>query len=384
MGTEAKQQEAAPGRMIGRIPVRNIWFLFLYASNLARFRGQFDAAVEESVDLPDLIGRLLCFAVERRLRRNLSRGYRRTEAVLTRVRGRIDVLTTFSNDLLRRGEVACRFDEHTLDTPRNRLVRAALDVLAGRVQDRVLAHDCRRLAGDLGRLGVSGLKPSRAELSADQVGRHDADDLMMVTLSRLVFDLILPMEDEGSHTLSHVERDERLVRHLFEKAIGNFLSLELSSEKGWSVTKGTPLQWQKEEETPGIAAVLPGMVTDVILQNKQVGRRIVIDTKFTGIFTKSRYRETVLKSGYVYQLYAYLRSQVKDTDPLSTRAEGILLHPAIDADVDERVTIQGHSMRFMTVDLAQPTEAIVHRLRSLTRTPDVVSLHNMTELDSQT
>ncbi|MDB5599942.1 MAG: 5-methylcytosine-specific restriction enzyme subunit McrC [Xanthobacteraceae bacterium] len=58
---------------------------------------------------------------------------------LTSVRGRIDVLETFAGDLLSKGMVACRFEEFTFDTPRNRLVRVALDSLAARVDDRLLA-----------------------------------------------------------------------------------------------------------------------------------------------------------------------------------------------------------------------------------------------------
>ena len=48
-----------------------------------------------------------------------------------------------------------------------------------------------------------------------------------------------------------------------------------------------------------------------ILDNKIKYHRIVIDTKFTNLFHKrsSWYREKSLKSGYIYQLYAYLRSQ---------------------------------------------------------------------------
>lgn len=349
-------------RRINRIPVRNMWFLFLYASDLARFGGQFDAAVEASPDLPSLVARLLCFSVERRLRRNLSRGYLQREAVVTRVRGRIDVLRTLSGELLRHGTVACRFQDLAIDTPRNRLVRAAFDALARLVSDTVLANDCSRLAYDLGCQGVSGLKPSRAELSADQIGRHDADDLMMVTLARFAFDLVLPTEDEGVHSLSRFDRDERLVRHLFEKAVGNFLRLEL---KDWTVQTGRKLKWQVSVASPGAEAILPGMITDIVLEHRASPRRIVIDTKFTGIVTKSLYRDTVLRSGYVYQLYAYLRSQVPPHDPPSQQAEGILLHPALDADVDEHVVIQGHRMRFMTVDLRASVDHIAERLRQV-------------------
>ncbi len=100
-------------RLIGRIPVRNIWLLFLYASNLARFHGQHNVAVEEAPDFPALIARLLCYAVDQRLRRNPSRGYQQKRAVLSRVRGRIDILDTFTENLLGKGMVACRYEELT-------------------------------------------------------------------------------------------------------------------------------------------------------------------------------------------------------------------------------------------------------------------------------
>ncbi|MGZ9083068.1 MAG: 5-methylcytosine restriction system specificity protein McrC, partial [Rhodoplanes sp.] len=101
------------------------------------------AAVEASPDFPALVARLLCYAVDRRLRRNLSRGYQQKQAVLTRVKGRIDILDTYTGDLLSKGMIACRFEELTFDTPRNRLVRAALDALASRVDDSLLAHEVR-------------------------------------------------------------------------------------------------------------------------------------------------------------------------------------------------------------------------------------------------
>lgn len=94
-----------PGEhLIGRIPVRNLWLLMLYASDLTRIKGAFDAITEDDIDdLPDLVARLLASSVERRLRRNLTRGYRHREMVLTRVRGRIDILTTEARQLLSRG-----------------------------------------------------------------------------------------------------------------------------------------------------------------------------------------------------------------------------------------------------------------------------------------
>ena len=92
-------------RQIGRIPVRNLWLLMLYASDLTRVRGAFDAIVDKDInDIPELIGRLLTQTVEHRIRRNFTRGYCHREKALKRVRGRINILTTESRQLLSNGE----------------------------------------------------------------------------------------------------------------------------------------------------------------------------------------------------------------------------------------------------------------------------------------
>jgi 5-methylcytosine-specific restriction enzyme subunit McrC len=145
----------------------------------------------------------------------------------------------------------------------------------------------------------------------DQIGRNDTDDQLMVSLARLVFDLVFPTEEAGSHTFSGIEREERIVRHLFEKAVGNFLAAEMSGNDGWRVYQGQKLSWAIEAATAGVRAILPNMKTDIALENAAQGSRVVIDTKFTEIVTTTAYRDAVLKSGYIYQMYAYLRSQAR-------------------------------------------------------------------------
>ena len=105
------------------------------------------------------------------------------------------------------------------------------------------------------------------------------------------------------------------------------------------------------------------MRTDIVLQKEQT--RIVIDTKFTSILTSGQYKEEILKSGYMYQIYAYLRSQEKMEDSLSEKSYGLLLHPTVDEDVDERVMIQGHVIKFATVNLTASAKEIRDRLISV-------------------
>lgn len=369
MGVIAEQVESASvdaDGYIGRIPVRNLWLLMLYASELFRTRGIGNVGLEDNPDdLPDLVAEILAHAVEVRQRRRLNLGYRSRDAVLNRVRGRIDVLSTERHQLLDRGLVACRFDELTIDTPRNRFVRAALETISRIVRRKDVSHRCRSLASGMKAMGVSGNAPTRAQMSTDRFGRNDADDRLMVAAARLAFDLALPTEAAGRNVLNLPEREATWVRRLFEKAVGGFYEVVLQPQ-GWRVRCGGTLGWQIEQKTSGIHKILPTMRTDMVLDHATSGRRIVIDTKFTSIVTSGWYREETLRSGYVYQIYAYLRSQVGRGDPLADSASGLLLHPSVGDAVDETVVIQGHGIRFATVDLTASPGEIRSQLLGLT------------------
>ena len=359
--------EPPPGeRRIGRIPVRNLWFLMLYASDLARYRSHFSAIVDKDIsDLPDLVAGLLADAVEYRLRRNLTRGYYHREMVLTRVRGRIDVLATEAHLLLSKGEVFCRFEDLTIDTPRNRLVRAALDLMVRLVRNDELLRRCRSLTFALARAGVGGACPSREQLAHDQIGRNDSADRFMIALARLAFDPALPTEDCGRTALVAPDREEAWVRRLFEKAVLGFARVELEP-LGWSVRGSLHLGWQVSSASAGAAAVLPSMVTDIVIDPPDGRRRVVIDTKFTSILAAGRFGGASLRSGYLYQMYAYVRSQ-EGRGPQWDTAEGLFLHPAVEGSLHEHAVIQNHPVTFATIDLSGAAVDIRSDLRRILR-----------------
>ncbi|MFO0037862.1 MAG: 5-methylcytosine-specific restriction endonuclease system specificity protein McrC [Synechococcaceae cyanobacterium] len=350
------------------IPIRNIWWLMLYASDLGRSTDPAQLAAEDlPEEIPDLVAEILARSVKQRQRRQLSTAFRQREAVLSRVRGRIDHLTTSRRQLLAKGQVACRFEELTIDTPRNRYVRAALETVARLVCQPALAHRCRGLAHGLRLQGVVGEAPSRQQITQECFSRHDAIDQPMLAAARLAMDLALPTEEAGPHALHDPQRCVHWLRRLYEKAIGGFYRLHLNQAE-WVVSTGRPLSWPLAEATSGIAQVFPSMRTDIVIDRRDRPQRLVIDTKFTGVFSRGWYREQSLRAGYVYQLYAYLRSQEGRDDPAAPWADsaaGLLLHPAIDTEVDESVSIQGHRLRFATVDLTSSHAELRSRLLEL-------------------
>ena len=362
-------------RTISGIPVRNLWLLMLYASQLYReIPGNRRRAVEENPDdIPNLVAEILTRAVHHRLKRSLSFNFRHKQANLTRVRGRIDVLITERRQLLQRGEIFCSFDELTVDTPRNQFVKAALNELMRTVKDKNLTRRCRTAVTALERAGVrndlSESRYRRATGTQLTTARMNAEDRQMLAAARLAFNLDLPSEEEGRYHLPEPERDPGWARRLFEAAVGGFYDVTLSP-RGWRVQTGRKIDWQIERPTRGIDSILPSMKTDIVLERPPIPNegnhyRTIIDTKFTHILSSSRFRELSLRSGYIYQIYAYLRSQERDDDPPSLNAAGMLLHPTVSGEVDEAVTIQGHRVRFVTVNLAGDSNDIRNRLLAL-------------------
>jgi 5-methylcytosine-specific restriction enzyme subunit McrC len=183
----------------------------------------------------------------------------------------------------------------------------------------------------------------------------------MVSAAHLAFNLALPTESVGEKHLSLPDREITWVRKLYEKGIAGFYDVVLSS-RGWRVDAGKTIGWLIQSKSPGIDKILPSMRTDVVLGHSGTGRRIIIDTKFNSVVTRGWYREETLRSGYVYQIYAYLRSQEGNGDPLAEKASGLLLHPSVGDMVNEAVVIQNHEIRFATVDLGATAKEIREQL----------------------
>lgn len=350
------------------IPIKNLYLLLYYASKLYNETlGTGKYAVEDVPDdVPDLVARILTSAVERRLRRNLSLDIECRQADLSRVRGRIDHLRTERHYLLQQGKVACLFDEFTADTPKNRFVKAALNEIARHVEDEELNRRCRAAAVAFERYGVGGAS-SHWNKTPFVTGRVNVEDRQMLAAAELAFDLRLPTEDPGSLHLSTLDRDKLLEGgRLFEAAVGSFYKVVLRS-RGWDVQTGSRIEWQAKHSTTGIKNILPQMKTDIVLEypGPCPQSRIVIDTKFTEILTVPKHGKPVLKSAHIYQIYAYLRSQEKQEDPLSYTASGLLLYPSVGNAVDEHTTIQGHKIHFATVDLAADSPSIRKRLQDV-------------------
>ena len=368
---ESREEGVDCGKL-GKVPVRNIWLLYLYASKLFRHMNERDRVEAEKNpdELPELLAEILAYIAERRMRRSLNLGYRQRSAHLDRVRGRIKFLETERHQLLARGKIACEFEELTADTPRNRYVRAALLEIARKVNARRavvktrgereyrqdLASRCRKVATMMGRLGVQNTRPRDDEVFSVRSSHRDAEDDYMLAAARLAFELALPTRERGDRKLM-LPVDPSRGWELFERAVAGFYVVALRGNVWREVNPQKRLEWDFDDidgEGDGAAGShFPVMRPDLFLDN---GVRVVIDTKFMEVVNDHWNREK-FSSANLYQMYAYLRSQESDLDEKANNAAGILLHPQVSKKIDARRVIQGHKIWFCTVDLGEMDSA---------------------------
>ena len=332
------------------IPVRNLWLLMLYASRLYQ-RDEFlpHRNIDDNPeDLFELVAEILVTAVERRLKRSPGRQYRQRAATLTRMRGHIDLLATESRMLLAQGRIACRFDELSVDNPRNRVLRTALVIATRHAEDRNLERRARALADVLTQYGVSPRLITAREAGQLHLGRNERDDVEAIDAARLLLQMAIPSEEVGRASSRDPERAAAEVRRIYESAVRGFYKAVLAPD--WSVSAGeTQHRWPITDATAGLEAVLPVMKTDTLLQSAT--RRIVIETKFAEALKPNQFELPKLSRDHIFQLYAYVQSQ-HERDALASSTEGVLLYPVVGQHLDESATIQGHTYRFLTVDLA--------------------------------
>lgn len=323
-------EDAAPASAY--VPLRSIWLLQLYASELYRRGFIEDSGIEQvGEDIPALLISILNETVSRRLARDLSVGFRRTSSVLSRVRGRIDVYRSERDQLFDKGMVRCKYNHLTADNLTNRFLLRALEH-ATRLGERAGHHDLARhsraLATALTQQGVQ--RDPRATEPQHRLGPMD---IRPVTTASLLLDLAIPQHGAtaraGLHRGAFAERE---LRRLFESALAGLYRHHLESA-GWTVVTGKRVPWpvgSQEVAVPWANAALPQMITDIVLRDPH-GAVTVVDAKFTAMATSSwRGGATTLKSSHLYQLLTYVSAaEATDVFESSGPVRGALVYAAL-------------------------------------------------------
>lgn len=338
------------------IPIRNLYYLFCYAWERYPEGEAVEVGVDDCPDLPNLFARVLLNGMNRLLRRGLDRGYIEYEDELRSPRGRIMVDASLKAQTWERGALVCRLDDLSHDILHNRLLKATALLLARDTQVVPrLAHDLRVVAkrlSDVATIPVTLDLFSRVQLSR-QMGAYR----QLLQLCEFVWRSRMPDEGGEGNRFSDILKDEEKMSRIFELFLLNFYR---SHAEGYTA-EPEEMRWKIETGSAAGRRLIPVMRTDITLRSKV--DLLVMDAKFyTDPFPRS-WGSPRVRSGHLYQLFAYMKHAGGAGSTLPVR--GALVYAAPDGGLTERYVIDGHPVCVSAVDLSKPWSIIHAQLMEL-------------------
>lgn len=244
--------------------------MLAYAFRALHQVGAGEVMAEEFDHLHDLLAAILVHGLNRQIKQGLYRDYALRNEELAGVRGRIDVADSLKRLSFTQGRLACEFDEFTIDTPHNRILKSTIKVLlrhgeVGRDQKVAL----RRIVPYLD--AAADIEPRAFRWDQLTIHRNNATYRLLLGICDLIMRGLLPSTQSGDYKLAQWLPDEYL-HQLFE----NFVRAYYKYHRPDLSPHSAQIKW---DLSPGeFSDLLPVMETDIFLTDGD--RTLIIDTKY--------------------------------------------------------------------------------------------------------
>lgn len=345
------------------IPIKNIWYMLLYVLNSLHIRDKWKTEIENAPNLNSLLTSILAKQIQQRMRIGLARDYNTIENEIYGIRGRIDFNKSLKQLSFPQGRTYSRYQIYMKNVLKNQIIRSTIkrtiyvgDFGSDKNYEKDLRQKLRSIVLEMQGIDSIDLKPS--EIRREQLKQRDMDYRLMLSICYILYLYLMPMEKSGKHTLLNINRDELTLYDIYEKFVAEFYKYHL---KDWNVKPQSTIYWPSLEPSD----YLPVMKPDIILEHKETKKIIILDTKFTKkSIIKGQWDNLTFNRDHLFQIYSYIKSQ-EDKSEYYSKSTGLLLYPTITNKLSETIDIQGHKIRWESINLAQPWENIEQDLLKL-------------------
>ena len=337
--------------MSGQIPIKNIYYMLCYAWDRLKEKDIISIDKIKGNNLLDLFARVLISGLNYLIKRGLDRRYLSVNEDSSFIRGKINLNDSMKKLVWLNAKMSCDYDDLSYNILHNQIIKSTLEMLI----------NCKELSRDLKDALLSlyryfryfdTVKLSRKIFGYIRINRNNQYYEFVLKICEVIFENLLVDENTGETKFREFDREPKQMAYLFENFVRNFYRREL---KGYKVTREN-IKWDVDE---GFNDYLPLMQTDISIESNL--KKIIIDTKFYKEAFTYHMNSKKLHSNNLYQLFAYLKN-IEVEGGLNIKAEGMLLYPMIDQQIDYDYGIQGHKIKIRTVDLNQEWQTIYNRL----------------------
>lgn len=334
-----------------KIPIQNLYYLLCYAWDILPPGDLVDKGFDDARSWTNLLSFVLANGTERLLRRGLERDYLLHSEPLNTIRGKILMTESLMDIHSRRGRVFCEFDDLNENTLANMILRSTIHSLHivgdldPEIRERLAVLDSKLHP-------ISHIEVRKRDFRLIRFHRNNLLYKFLLNICALVLDEQIAHSKSGRGAFQNFLEDTGRMRRLFEAFVRNFLLREQSE----FTPVGKVLHWSPLQTSASAISVLPRMVMDVPLANKD--GMLVLECKFTPrIFDNHRGADR-LRSSHLYQLYTYIRHAESTYKPNNLR--GLLLYPAVGNKLRFDYQFNSYDLTVATLDLNQPW-GMIHR-----------------------
>lgn len=331
-----------------RIPIRNLYYMLCYSWNQLKQGELVDVSKVPTTELVDLFALVLCDGIQHIARRGLEQGYEVHEDEIAGIRGRLDVLRSARRFLPMHGRAACRFDELTVNTLPNQILKSTLRNL-GKAENlnaelRKRVHMLHRDMNSIVEIPITNQSFRRVQLHSNNRFYR-----FLMNVTELIHCSWMADQKAGVFRFRDFVRDEKTMARVFQNFLFNFIRAEIPS---WTVRREY-IEWRTEASVDTDLALLPRMETDISLSRGL--EHIIIEAKYYQDTLTQRFGVEKFHSGNMYQLMSYLTNAIRQDDVV---LHGMLIYPKVHRALRERFKVQGFGVTVATVDLSQDWQDI--------------------------
>ena len=329
--------------------IRNLYYMLAYAFSVLNKSEYRALATEDFDNAAELCAAILERGVSLQLKRGLGQEYvSRTEA-RSSLRGKIEVTESVKSQAVLRRQLVCSYDEFSVDTTMNRVIKATVALLVRSDISRARKKSLKKLMVFFADVRDIDLHTVDWNMRYD---RNNRTYRMLMAVCWLVVKGLLQTQSDGSVRMMDFFDEQRMSR-LYEKFILEYFRREHPQLRA----SASFIDWALDD---GMSDGLPAMRSDITLSAR--GRVLIIDAKYYTSTMQTYYEKKTVKSGNLYQIFAYVKNKQAALERAGddTEVSGMLLYAATDEEVQPDATyrMSGNRISATTLDLDRPFEEI--------------------------
>jgi len=331
------------------IRVRNLFHMLAYAFSALTEQGYRAVATEDFDNAAELCAAILERGVSLQLKRGLGQEYVNRSEARSCLRGTIEVTESVKSQAIWRRQLVCSYDEFSVDTTMNRVIKATVALLVRADISRVRKQSLKKLMVFFA--DVRDIDLHRVDWNM-RYDRNNRTYRMLMAVCWLVVKGLLQTQSDGATRMMDFFDEQRMCR-LYEKFILEYFRREHPRLRA----SASFVEWALDD---GMSEGLPAMRSDITLSAR--GRVLIIDAKYYAATMQRNFDKRRVHSGNLYQIFAYVKNKqaVLERAGESIEVSGMLLYAATDEEVQPDVTyrMSGNQIGVRTLDLDRPFEEI--------------------------